>query len=50
MSCMRCDLCDAIIDTDYDVEGLWGVNNDTPNNEAFICRFCVETHELEPEE
>lgn len=23
MSCIRCDQCESIIDTDYNVEGVW---------------------------
>jgi len=42
MSVMRCDQCDGFVDTDDDVEGLWGVNNETPNGEDFICSACCD--------
>lgn len=42
MSMMRCDVCDHFVDTDDDVEGLWGVNNETPNDEDFICGACCD--------
>lgn len=37
MSCIRCDFCDAIIDTDYDVEGEY----DDDSNK-FKCSTCCE--------
>ncbi|MEQ8227913.1 MAG: hypothetical protein RIA64_07495 [Rhodospirillales bacterium] len=50
MSIMRCGLCDGHIDTDEDVEGLWGVENQTPNGEDFICSGCCEHHGLYPDD
>ena len=41
MSVMRCDTCDRYIDTDYDVEGFWGIEHDTGPD--FICGGCMET-------
>ena len=42
MSVMRCSECDRFIDTDFDVEGLWGIDGETPNGEDFICGSCCD--------
>lgn len=55
MSCLRCDFCGRIIDTDEDVEAYWGYEPDTPDIRSetvttttidrWLCPSCREPYE-----
>lgn len=55
MSCVLCDDCSRLIDTDYDVEAYWGYEPDRPNVRSetvtrttidrWLCSTCREPYE-----
>jgi hypothetical protein len=44
MSIMRCDKCDRHIDTDFNVEGEFGIDG-----YDYICGGCLDEHDTEQE-
>jgi hypothetical protein len=46
MSCIRCDICERIVDTDYDVEGIW--DEEAPY--GLTCGACCDREGLYDDE
>ena len=47
MSIMTCIKCDAWVDTDYDVEGVWIDEKGNPSHDDpcnLVCSGCIENH------
>ncbi len=43
MSMLRCERCDRVVDTDYDLEGIW-------SETGYTCERCTERDEENDDE